>query len=140
MSTAFVTIAELEALAGVRYTDDDLTRVEAMLPLVSDLIRVEGRKYGVDVDAKIESDSAYESVVKMITCDVVSRAMRQSKTGEPMSQESQSALGYSWSGTYAIPSGGVAMSLMNNERKMLGFKRQRYGVMELWDGSQPEEQ
>lgn len=139
MSTAFVTIAELEALTGVRYTDDDLTRVEAMLPLVSDLIRVEGRKCGVDVDERIETDSAYESVVKMITCDVVSRAMRQSKTGDPLSQESQSGLGYSWSGTYAIPSGGVAMSLMNNERKMLGFKRQKYGVMEIWDGSQDEQ-
>lgn len=139
MGAAFVTLAELEALTGVRYTDDDLTRVETMLPLVSDLIRVEGRKYGVDVDEKIGADSAYESVVKMITCDVVSRAMRQSKTGDPLSQESQSGLGYSWSGTYAIPSGGVAMSLMNNERKMLGFKRQRYGVMELWDGSADEQ-
>jgi len=139
MGAAFVTLAELEALTGVRYTDEDLTRAETILPLVSDLIRVEGRKYGVDVDAKIESDSAYESVVKMITCDVVGRAMRQSKTGDPLSQESQSALGYSWSGTYAVPSGGVAMSLMNNERKMLGFKRQKYGVMEIWDGSQDEQ-
>ena len=138
MGAAFVTLAELEALTGVRYTDDDLMRVEAMLPLVSDLIRVEGRKYDVDVDERIETDSAYESVVKMITCDVVSRAMRQSKTGDPLSQESQSGLGYSWSGTYAIPGGGVAMSLMNNERKMLGFKRQKYGVMEIWDGSQDE--
>lgn len=139
MGAAFVTLAELEALTGVRYTDDDLTRAEVMLPLVSDLIRVEGRKCGVDVDERIETDSAYESVVKMITCDVVSRAMRQSKTGDPLSQESQSGLGYSWSGTYAIPSGGVAMSLMNNERKMLGFKRQKYGVMEIWDGSQDEQ-
>ena len=139
MGAAFVTLAELEALTGVRYTDDDLVRAETMLPLVSDLIRVEGHKCGVDVDARIETDSAYESVVKMITCDVVSRAMRQSKTGDPLSQESQSGLGYSWSGTYAIPSGGVAMSLMNNERKMLGFKRQKYGVMEIWDGSQDEQ-
>lgn len=139
MGAAFATLAELEALTGVRYTDDDLTRAEVMLPLVSDLIRVEGRKCGVDVDERIETDSAYESVVKMITCDVVSRAMRQSKTGDPLSQESQSGLGYSWSGTYAIPSGGVAMSLMNNERKMLGFKRQKYGVMEIWDGSQDEQ-
>ena len=139
MGAAFATLAELEALTGVRYTDDDLTRAEALLPLVSDLIRVEGQKCGVDVDVRIESDLAYESVVKMITCDVVSRAMRQSKTGDPLSQESQSGLGYSWSGTYAIPTGGVAMSLMNNERKMLGFKRQKYGVMELWDGSQDEQ-
>ena len=138
MGAAFVTLAELEVFTGARYEDDDLMRAEAILPLVSDLIRVEGRKCGIDIDEKIEADSAYESVVKMITCDVVSRALRQSKTGDPLSQESQSGLGYSWSGTYAIPGGGVAMSLMNNERKMLGFKRQKYGVMEIWDGSQDE--
>ena len=138
MGTPFITIDEVETLSGVEYSGADLERVVALLPLVSDLIRVEGRKCGVDVDERIETDSAYESVVKMITCDVVSRAMRQSKTGDPLSQESQSGLGYSWSGTYAIPSGGVAMSLMNNERKMLGFKRQKYGVMEIWDGSQDE--
>ena len=139
MGASFITIDELETLTGVTYVADDLSRVDAMIPLVSDLIRVEGRKYGVDVDAKITADAAYESVVKLITCDVIARAMRQSTTGTPMSQESQSALGYTWSGTYAIPGGGVAMSLMNNERKMLGFKRQKYGVLELWDGSQAEQ-
>lgn len=137
--SAFVTIAELEALTGVTYTGDSLTRVETMLPLVSDLIRAEGNKYGVDVDAKIASDPAYESVVKLITCDVIGRAMRQSTTGDPLSQESQSGLGYTWSGTYAVPGGGIAMSLMNNERKLLGFRRQRYGVMEIWDGSEDEQ-
>ena len=137
--SAFVTLEEFKAIEGVTYSEEQDLRADNLLPLVSDLIRVEGRKYGVDVDAKIGSDSAYESVVKMITCDVVGRAMRQSKTGDPLSQESQSGLGYSWSGTYAIPSGGVAMSLMNNERKMLGFRRQRYGVMKIWDGSQDEQ-
>lgn len=139
MSTAFVMISELEALTGVTYTGDSLTRVETMLPLVSDLIRTEGNKYGVDVDARVTADAAYESVVKLITCDVTTRAMRQSMTGDPISQESQSGLGYTWSGTYAIPGGGIAMSLMNNERKLLGFRRQRYGVMELWDGSKEEQ-
>jgi hypothetical protein len=74
----------------------------------------------------------------MVTCDVVARIMRQSTSGEPVSQESQSALGYSWSGTYAVPGGGAAMSLMNNERKMLGLKRQKYGAMEIWDRSDQE--
>lgn len=138
MSTAFITASELQTLSGVAYTGDNLERVESMLPLVSDLIRTEGKKYGVDVDARIEMDGAYESVVKLITCDVIVRSMRQSTTGDPLSQESQSGLGYTWSGTYAIPGGGVAMSLMNNERKLLGFRRQRYGVMELWDGSEDE--
>lgn len=139
MGAAYATLGELTMITGASYTIEQEDRAETLLPLVSNLIRVEGRKYGVDVDAKIETDESYLSVVKLITCDVVSRAMRQSTTGDPMSQESQSGLGYTWSGTYAIPGGGVAMSLMNNEKKMLGFKRQRYGVMEIWDGSTEEQ-
>ena len=53
MGAAFVTLAELEVFTGARYTDDDLVRAEAILPLVSDLIRVEGRKCGIDVDERI---------------------------------------------------------------------------------------
>ena len=90
MGAAFVTLAELEVFTGARYTDDDLVRAEAILPLVSDLIRVEGRKCGIDVDERIGADSAYESVVKMITCDVVGRALRQSRTGAPLSPAPQS--------------------------------------------------
>lgn len=137
--SAFATIEELITLSGASYTTEQVARAEALLPLVSDLIRAEGGKCGVDVDGRIVESSTYASTVKLVTCDVVSRAMRQSTTGDSFSQESQSALGYTWSGTYAIPGGGVAMSLMNNEKKLLGFKRQRYGVIELWDGSQDAE-
>ena len=137
--SAFATIEELITLSGASYTTEQVARAEALLPLVSDLIRAEGEKCGVDVDGRIVESSTYASTVKLVTCDVVSRAMRQSTTGDSFSQESQSALGYTWSGTYAIPGGGVAMSLMNNEKKLLGFKRQRYGVIELWDGSQDAE-
>ena len=137
--SAFATIEELITLSGASYTTEQVARAEALLPLVSDLIRAEGEKCGVDVDGRIVESSTYASTVKLVTCDVVSRAMRQSTTGDSFSQESQSALGYTWSGTYAIPGGGVAMSLMNNEKKLLGFKRQRYGVIELWNGSQDAE-
>lgn len=132
MSSSYATLAEVISIEGVAYTIEEQSRIETLLPLVSDLIRSEGNKVGKDIDALIADDSAYASVVKLVTCDVVARVMRQSTTGDPMSQESQSALGYSWSGTYAVPGGGVAMSLMNNERKMLGLKQQQYGVIELW--------
>lgn len=130
--SAFATVEDVIAISGATYTEEQQARIETLLPLVSDLIRTEGARAGKDIDALVESDAAYASVVKLVTCDVVARALRQSASGEPMSQESQSALGYSWSGTYAIPGGGVAMSLMNNERKMLGLKRQRFSVVELW--------
>jgi hypothetical protein len=81
-------------------------------------------------------DSAsYASVVKLVTVDVTMRAYRQNLDGEPVSQESQSALGYTWSGTYAVPGGGVAGAIMRNDLKRLGLRRQRYGVMEIWDES-----
>ena len=138
MAEPFATVNDIKILFRP-LTDAETERAEALLPLVSDLIRAEGEKCGVDVDGRIVESSTYASTVKLVTCDVVSRAMRQSTTGDSLSQESQSALGYTWSGTYAIPGGGVAMSLMNNEKKLLGFKRQRYGVIELWDGSQDAE-
>lgn len=139
MGAAFITLTELIEISGIDYDNEKLIRADVLLPLVSDLIRNEGKAAGVDVDARIKTDAAYASVVRLVCADVIVRAMRQATSGDPMTQESQSGLGYSWSGTYAIPGGGVAMSLMRNERKMLGFRRQKYGVMEIWDGSQEEQ-
>jgi len=95
-------------------------------------------KVGKDLDEMIDADEtdAYSSVVKMVTVDIVSRALRQSMDGEPLSQESQSALGYSWSGTYAIPGGGISNAIMRNDLKRLGLRRQQYGVIELWEKSE----
>ena len=74
-----------------------------------------------------------------MTVDIVARVLRQSQNGEPLAQESQSALGYTWSGTYAIPGGGIAGAIMKNDLKRLGLRRQQYGVMYLWDESQDAE-
>lgn len=129
----FATLADVQALTGKTYTTDEQARITALLPLVADALRFEARKAGKDLDAMIEADGAYASVVKLVMVDVVTRAMRQSQEGEPMSQESQSGLGYTWSGTYAIPGGGIASAILRNDLKRLGLRRQRYGVMELWD-------
>ena len=48
-----------------------------------------------------------------------------------MTQYSQSALGYSVSGTYLVPGGGIFIK--NTELKILGLKNQRYGVIEFYD-------
>ena len=128
----FATLEQVITWSGATYTQAEQARITALLPVVSDLIRTEGKKCGVDVDAKVAADTSYSSVVTLVTVDVIVRIMRQSTTGEPMSQESQSALGYSWSGSYAIPGGGMAMSLMNNEKKMLGFRTQTIQGVKLW--------
>ena len=106
----------------------------ALLPLVSDEIRVLGKNVGKDIDAMIAEDSAYESVVKVVTVDVVARILRQNTEGDAMTQESQSALGYSWSGTYAVAGGGIANSILKNDLKKLGLLKQQMGSVKLWQG------
>ena len=134
----FATIADVKLLSGVTYTDDDEVRIDSLLPLVSDALRVEANKVGKDLDLMIAASPQYAGVVKIVTVDVVVRVMRQSLSGDPMSQESQSALGYTWSGTFAIPGGGIANAIMRNDLKRLGLRRQQYGVMETWDASPDE--
>jgi hypothetical protein len=133
MSNAFATVEDIQTLWRP-LTSEEQSRAEALLPLVSDEIRVAGKSIGKDVDQMIAEDSAYESVVKVVTVDVVTRILRQSTEGDAMTQESQSALGYSWSGTYAVAGGGIANSLLNNDLKKLGLLRQKMGAMFIWQG------
>lgn len=128
----FATLTDVTTLTGKSFTTAEQNRITSLLPLVSDLIRSEGAKRGKDIDEMVEASPSYASVVKLVTVDVVLRIIRQSVDDEPMSQESQSALGYSWSGTYAIPGGGMATALLNNDLKRLGLKRQQYGALELY--------
>lgn len=114
-------------------SQDEQTRTAELLPLISDELRVEAQKVGKDLDLMVSLDPALASVATIVTVDVVSRVLRQSTDGDPMTQESQAANGYSWSGTYAIPGGGIANAIMKNDLKRLGLRVQRYGVME-WYG------
>lgn len=111
---------------------DESTRAAALLPFVSDALRVCAQNVNVDLDSKAADDTAYASMLKLVTVDIVSRVLRQNTTGEAMSQESQSGLGYSWSGTYAVPGGGIANAIMNNDLKKLGLLRQSIGAVQLW--------
>lgn len=136
MENAYATVADVELLFRT-LTAEEQTRCEALLPVVSDLLRQAAVNHGKDLDAMIAAEEIYPSVVKTVTVDVVSRVLRQSTTGEPMSQESQTALGYNWQGTFAIPGGGIANAIMNNDLRRLGLvKRQRIGGIELYDPDQ----
>lgn len=128
----FATLADVIAISGKDYTTEEQTRINVVLPLICDALRIEAQKVGKDIDEMIAEDTAYESIAKLVTVDIVIRIMRQTLTGDPISQTSQSALGYSWSGTYAIPGGGgIASAIMKNDLKRLGLKRQRIGVIDL---------
>jgi hypothetical protein len=134
----FCTIDDVAALSGKAYTSAELERIGKMIPLICDALRLEADKVGKNLDYMRRDIDGYDNVLKLVTADIVIRVMRQTFDGDPMSQESQTALGYTWSGTYAIPGGGIAGAIMRNDLKRLGLKRQRYGVMDLWDGNRTE--
>lgn len=136
----FATLTDVVMLSGKTFSSDETSRVSALLPVISDALRQEAVKVGKNLDEMVEASASYANVVKLVTVDVVVRALRQSTTGEPLSQESQSALGYSWSGTYAVPGGGISGAIMRNDLKRLGLKRQRIGVYEIWEAESTDGQ
>ena len=114
-------------------SETETDKAETLLPIISDELRIRAKAVGKDLDAMIEADPALGSVAKEVVVSAISRVLRQSTTGEVMSQESQAGLGYSWSGTYAIPGGGIGNAIFPSDLKRLGLKRQRYGVIDFYD-------
>lgn len=138
MNEPFATVEDIQTLYRP-LTAAEQSRAEALLPLVSDEIRILGKNVGKDIDAMIEKDSTYASVVKIVTCDVTFRVLRQSTEGDALTQESQSGLGYSWSGSYAVAGGGIANAILYNDMKKLGLLRQQMGSEFLWQGCKAQQ-
>lgn len=108
---------------------DEVKKAEALLPIVSDSLRFEAKKVRKDLD-ELQKDSVFKSVLKSVTVDIVARTLMTSTNLEPMIQSSESALGYSVSGTFLNPGGGLFIK--KSELSRLGLKRQKIGVIELY--------
>ena len=126
----FATIEDLESLWRDLKIGED-ARAVALLQVVSSSLRIEAQKVGKDLDKLVAESAAYADVVKSVTVDVVARTLMTSTNQEPMTQSTESALGYSWSGTFLVPGGGLFIK--NSELARLGLKRQRYGVIDFYD-------
>lgn len=109
----------------------ETARAQALLPVVSDMLRQEAKNRGYDLDEMLASGDIYDTVLKGVTVDVTARSLLTSTEAEPLTQESQSALGYSWSGTYFNAGGGIFIK--NSELARLGLHRQKMGVIEIYD-------
>lgn len=105
------------------------TRATALLPVVSDSLRIEAEKVGKDLD-EMATDSAFANVLKSVTVDIVARTLLTSTNQEPMTQMTESALGYSYSGSFLVPGGGLFIK--KSELARLGLRRQRYGVIDFY--------
>ena len=132
MAEPFATLEDVEILFR-NLSGDEQDRVTALLPVISDELRYRAIMVGRDLDEMIMTLPALENVAKEVTVSAVSRILRQSTTSEPMTQESQAGLGYSWSGTYAVPGGGIGNAILPSDLKRLGLKRPRIGIIDFFD-------
>ena len=125
----FATIDDIKSLWR-NLTPDEEKRAETLLGVVSASLRAEADRVGKDLDKMIEEKSYLKEVAKSVTVDIVARTLMTSADTEPMTQISQSALGYSVSGTYLVPGGGLFIK--KSELARLGLKRQRMGAIEFY--------
>ena len=125
----FATVEDLKKLWRALKFDEE-KRAEALLEVVSHSLRVEAKKVDKDLDGLVATDPSFAMVVKSVTVDVVARTLMTSTDQEPMTQVAESALGYSFSGSYLVPGGGLFIK--DSELKRLGLKKQRYGVIDIY--------
>ncbi len=111
-------------------TPAETDRATALLPVVSDNLRIEADKVGKDLDEMVADNETYANVVKSVVVDIVSRALMTSTNQEPMTQMSESALGYSFQGSFLVPGGGLFIK--KSELARLGLRKQRYGVIDFY--------
>lgn len=114
-------------------TKAEQARAGPLLEVISASLDVEARKVGKDLPALVASDSALALVAKSVAVDVTARALMTSTDQEPMTQLTQAAGGYSASGSFLVPGGGLFIK--KSELARLGLRRQRMGVIELYGSS-----
>jgi len=121
--TAYATISDINILWKRTIKESEEDKAETLINIVSASLRSEAKKVGKDLDKMIEDDPDLLLIAKDITVSVVGRYLDDTSTGPAMSQMSQSAGGYSVSGTYLVPGGGIFIK--KSELARLGLRRQQ---------------
>ncbi|WP_295474709.1 phage Gp19/Gp15/Gp42 family protein [uncultured Subdoligranulum sp.] len=125
----YATLDDITALWRAM-TPAESKRAEALLPIVSASLRSEARKAGKDLDGMLVDDPDLAEVARSVTVDVVARTLMTSTDTEPLTQLTESAGGYSATGTFLVPGGGLFIK--KSELARLGLRRQRYGVIDFY--------
>lgn len=111
--------------------NDEILRVKELIPVIISSLKVEADNVGKDLDQMAQKNEAYRDVLKSVIVDVVARTLMTATDQEPMTQYSESALGYSFSGSFLVPGGGLFIK--KSELSRLGLRRQRYGVIDFYE-------
>lgn len=123
----YATVQDVQALWRP-LTAAEQERVTALIPVICSSLRTKAKNAHKDLDVMIAEDEDLANVAKSVTVDVVARTLMTSTDQEPMKQFAESALGYSVSGSFLVPGGGLFIK--DSELARLGLKRQQYGVLD----------
>lgn len=112
---------------------EEVDRAKALISIILSDLKTKAKAADKDLE-ELAKDEDYLNVLKSVVVDVVARTLMTSTNSEPMTQTSESALGYSWSGSYLVPGGGLFIK--KSELARLGLNKQRYGVMDFYGTNQ----
>lgn len=104
--TPFATVANLSAYWRL-ITAPETPRVEVLLSLSSNRLRLMAEDAGFDIDAKVAASPAYASTVQWVVMEAVKRAMQQPVDQTPMESYQQTAGPYSENYKYSNPTGDL---------------------------------
>lgn len=114
----FASVDDVSVLMPLTYEQREIAAT--FLAWASDRLRLEAKKAGKDLDC-MATDSVYASVLRAVTAGIVERTLKAvgDDANALMTQYSQSAGGYSVSGTFSNP--GESMYIKRTELKALGL-------------------
>lgn len=110
-------------------TNEEQTRAGYLIPVISNLIRVEAMKTGRDYDQMIATTPILGDVAKSVVCDVVIRELNTPGTQLPATSYSEAAGGVSQS--YSLPNSSGAIKLWPSDLKALGLRVQQISALNL---------
>lgn len=128
----YASVEDYEKVYNTALNNEQHKRLLMLIELASSLLREEANKRNMNLSAVISSSDDKANVAKMVVLACVHRVMSKDDGQDmPLEQFSQSALGYTFSGTYVNP--GDDLYYLRNELKRMGIIKQRYGAMEIYE-------
>lgn len=128
----YASIEDYEKVYNIILNNEQQKRLLVLIELASSLLREEANKRKINLSAVINSSDDKANVAKMVVLACVHRVMSKDDDQDmPLEQFSQSALGYTFSGTYVNP--GDDLYYLKNELKRMGIIKQRYGAVEIYE-------
>lgn len=128
----YASVEDYEKVYNTALNNEQHKRLLMLIELASSLLREEANKRNMNLSAVISSSDDKANVAKMVVLACVHLVMSKDDDQDmPLEQFSQSALGYTFSGTYVNP--GDDLYYLRNELKRMGIIKQRYGAMEIYE-------